>query len=160
VRPAGQKTCPANNSPRSTITPTTAALIAASGCWAHARRGFFEAQEECPNLAGFILLQIQHLNALEKRLKHERAGRRRKRRENLRQRQEGLGVPLTPKPEKELADYEGAATAPVANGMLRVGDSADSVYSAVDAVAGTHTSEPGVLPNTVHPPHLRITCPL
>ena len=45
-----------------------------AGCWAHARRGFFEAQEESPRLAGFILLQIRHLYALEKRLKQERAG--------------------------------------------------------------------------------------
>jgi transposase len=48
--------------------------IRLAGCWAHARRGFFEAQEESPRLAGFILLQIGHLYALEKRLKHERAG--------------------------------------------------------------------------------------
>jgi transposase len=45
-----------------------------AGCWAHARRGFFEAQQESPRLAGFILVQIGHLYALEKRLKRERAG--------------------------------------------------------------------------------------
>jgi transposase len=48
--------------------------IRLAGCWAHARRGFFEAQEESPRLAGFILLQIGHLYAVEKRLRRERAG--------------------------------------------------------------------------------------
>ena len=38
------------------------------------RRGFFDAQEESPRLEGFILLQIRHLYALEKRLKQDRAG--------------------------------------------------------------------------------------
>jgi hypothetical protein len=28
------------------------------GCWAHARRGFFEAQEQAPRVAGWILHQI------------------------------------------------------------------------------------------------------
>jgi hypothetical protein len=51
-----------------------AGAVRLAGCWAHARRGFFEAQEESPRLAGFILLQIRHLYALEKRLKQERAG--------------------------------------------------------------------------------------
>jgi len=48
--------------------------IRLAGCWAHARRGFFEAQDESPRLTGFILLQIRHLYAVEKRLSKERAG--------------------------------------------------------------------------------------
>ncbi len=48
--------------------------IRLAGCWAHARRGFFEAQAESPRLAGFILLQIGHLYGVEKRLREELAG--------------------------------------------------------------------------------------
>jgi transposase len=42
-------------------------------CWAHALLGFFEAQEENPSLGGFILFQLGHASALQKRLKPERA---------------------------------------------------------------------------------------
>ena len=44
------------------------------GCWAHVRRGFYEAQAESPRLAGWILRQIQCLYAVEERLREERAG--------------------------------------------------------------------------------------
>lgn len=46
------------------------------GCWAHVRRGFFEAQTESPKLVGFILRQIQLLYAVEKELKEKKAGPR------------------------------------------------------------------------------------
>jgi len=45
-----------------------------AGCWADARRGFFDAQEESARLEGFILLRIRYFYALEKRLKQKRAG--------------------------------------------------------------------------------------
>ena len=48
--------------------------IALAGCWAHARRGFFEAQQEAPRLVGFILRQVQGLYGIEARLRDERAG--------------------------------------------------------------------------------------
>ena len=50
--------------------------IALAGCWAHARRGFFESQQEAPRVIGFILRQIQHLYGIESRLREERAGPR------------------------------------------------------------------------------------
>ncbi len=37
------------------------------GCWAHARRGFFEALEEAPQRAGFVLRLIGHLYECEQR---------------------------------------------------------------------------------------------
>ena len=44
------------------------------GCWAHARRGFFEAQEQAPQVAGWILKQIGILYRWEERLRQTRAG--------------------------------------------------------------------------------------
>jgi transposase len=44
------------------------------GCWAHLRRGFFEAQEQDPKIAGWILNQIRHLYAWEQELREDRAG--------------------------------------------------------------------------------------
>jgi transposase len=44
------------------------------GCWAHARRGFFEAQEQAPRVAGWILNQIGLLYRWEEQLRHSRAG--------------------------------------------------------------------------------------
>jgi transposase len=55
---------------------TKPAQIRLAGCWAHARRGFFEARNENPKLAGFILLQIRNLYAIEDRLRRQRAGPR------------------------------------------------------------------------------------
>jgi transposase len=44
------------------------------GCWAHARRGFFEAKEQAPQVAGWILKQIGILYRWEERLRQTRAG--------------------------------------------------------------------------------------
>jgi transposase len=44
------------------------------GCWAHARRGFFEAKEEAPRVAGWILKQIRCLYRWEGQLRQSRAG--------------------------------------------------------------------------------------
>lgn len=44
------------------------------GCWAHARRGFFEAQEQAPGVAGWILNQIGILYGWEAELRQSRAG--------------------------------------------------------------------------------------
>lgn len=45
-----------------------------AGCWAHARRKFYEARESAPRIAGWILRQIQHLYAIESRLRNNNAG--------------------------------------------------------------------------------------
>ena len=50
--------------------------ILLAGCMAHARRYFFEAREESPQIAGFILRQMQHLYAVEAELKEARSGPR------------------------------------------------------------------------------------
>jgi transposase len=44
------------------------------GCWAHARRGFFEAQEQAPQVAGWILNQIGQMYGWERQLRLSRAG--------------------------------------------------------------------------------------
>lgn len=44
------------------------------GCWAHARRGFFEAQEQAPQVAGWFLKQIGLLYRWEEQLRQSRAG--------------------------------------------------------------------------------------
>jgi transposase len=50
--------------------------IALAGCWAHGRRKFFEAKEQSPKTAGWILRQIQHLYQIEAQLREQRAGPR------------------------------------------------------------------------------------
>lgn len=45
-----------------------------AGCWAHGRRKFFEAMESAPRTAGWIMRQIQHLYAIESRLREMKAG--------------------------------------------------------------------------------------
>lgn len=47
-----------------------------AGCWAHVRRKFREAldQREAPQRNGWVLRQIQHLYAIERRLRENRAG--------------------------------------------------------------------------------------
>jgi len=45
-----------------------------AGCWAHARRKFFEARERDPIIAGWILGQIRQLYRIEKRLRDIIAG--------------------------------------------------------------------------------------
>ncbi len=44
------------------------------GCWAHARRGFFEAKEQAPQVAGWFLKQISLLYRWEEELRQSRAG--------------------------------------------------------------------------------------
>ena len=44
------------------------------GCWAHARRKFFEAQEQTPRVAGWFLNQIGLLYRWEAQLRQSRAG--------------------------------------------------------------------------------------
>jgi hypothetical protein len=44
------------------------------GCWAHARRGFYEAKEQAPRIAGWILNQIGWLYHWERLLRQSRAG--------------------------------------------------------------------------------------
>ena len=46
-----------------------------AGCWAHARRAFYEALDHAPKEAGWILIQIGHLYQIERRLRKQRAGR-------------------------------------------------------------------------------------
>jgi hypothetical protein len=48
--------------------------IALAGCWAHVRRKFFEAKEEAPQRAAWILRQIGHLYRIEANLREARAG--------------------------------------------------------------------------------------
>jgi transposase len=48
--------------------------IELAGCWAHVRRKFFEAREQSPKLAGWLLGQIQYLYRVEARLREHRAG--------------------------------------------------------------------------------------
>jgi transposase len=48
--------------------------IELAACWAHVRRKFYEAQDNAPQQAGFILLQIQHLYRIEAGLRESRAG--------------------------------------------------------------------------------------
>ena len=44
------------------------------GCWAHTRRGFFEALEQAPQVAGWMLKQIRLLYYWEEQLRQSRAG--------------------------------------------------------------------------------------
>jgi transposase len=48
--------------------------ILLAGCWAHARRGFYEALDHAPKEAGWILILIGHLYEIERRLRRQRAG--------------------------------------------------------------------------------------
>lgn len=51
-----------------------AGRIVLAGCMAHVRRKFYEAREQAPKVAGWILRHIQHLYALERDLRDARAG--------------------------------------------------------------------------------------
>jgi len=44
------------------------------GCWAHARRNFFEAKEQAPQVAGWFIKLIDHLFRWEQELRDSRAG--------------------------------------------------------------------------------------
>ena len=46
--------------------------ITLAGCLAHARRNFYEAREGAPQVAGFILRQMQHLYRIEKELREQK----------------------------------------------------------------------------------------
>ena len=48
--------------------------IELAGCWAHVRRKFFEAKEQTPRTAGWILRHIQHLYRVEAELREQKAG--------------------------------------------------------------------------------------
>lgn len=48
--------------------------VTLAGCWAHVRRKFYESLESAPRTAGWILRQIQHLYAIESRLRGSRRG--------------------------------------------------------------------------------------
>jgi transposase len=50
--------------------------IELAGCWAHVRRKFYEALEQSPRTAGWLLRQIQQLYQIEARLRERHAGRR------------------------------------------------------------------------------------
>ena len=54
----------------------TGKVLTLAGCWAHVRRGFFEALEQAPQQAGWVLLQIGHLYRIERGLRRQRAGPR------------------------------------------------------------------------------------
>ncbi len=45
-----------------------------AGCWAHVRRKFFEARQQDPPVAGWLLRQIRQLYRLEKKLRRLHAG--------------------------------------------------------------------------------------
>ena len=45
-----------------------------AGCWAHARRKFYDAREQSPVRAAWILRQIQNLYRIEARLREQKAG--------------------------------------------------------------------------------------
>ena len=52
--------------------------ITLAGCWAHARRNFYEAREQAPQRCGWILRQIAHLYRIEENLRRSQAGPRKR----------------------------------------------------------------------------------
>ena len=52
--------------------------IKLAGCWAHARRNFYEAREQAPQRCGWILRQIAHLYRIEEDLRRSHAGARKR----------------------------------------------------------------------------------
>ncbi len=48
--------------------------VTLAGCWAHIRRGFYEAREESPKVSGWLLRQIQNLYRIESGLRDKKAG--------------------------------------------------------------------------------------
>jgi len=48
--------------------------ITLAGCWAHTRRGFYEAREQSPKVSGWFLHQIQNLYRIESVLRDKKAG--------------------------------------------------------------------------------------
>jgi transposase len=51
-----------------------AGAIVLAGCWAHMRRGFYEAREQAPKVSGWFLRQIQNLYRIESVLRERQAG--------------------------------------------------------------------------------------
>jgi hypothetical protein len=47
--------------------------IILAGCWAHARRRFYDAREQSPKVSGWVLRQIQRLYEIESRLRERQA---------------------------------------------------------------------------------------
>ncbi len=50
--------------------------IQLAACWAHARRKFYEAREQDPRIAYWLLRQIGHLYRIERKLRRSRSGTR------------------------------------------------------------------------------------
>ena len=48
--------------------------ILLAGCWAHVRRGFYEAREQLPKITAWMLRQIQNLYRIESALREHKAG--------------------------------------------------------------------------------------
>ncbi len=48
--------------------------IQLAACWAHARRKFYEAREQDPPIAGWLLRQIGHLYRIERNLRADKSG--------------------------------------------------------------------------------------
>jgi len=48
--------------------------VTLAGCWAHIRRGFYEAREQSPRVSGWFLRQIQNLYHIESVLRDKKAG--------------------------------------------------------------------------------------
>jgi transposase len=48
--------------------------IILAGCWAHVRRGFYEAREQSPKVSGWLLREIQNLYRIESVLRDKKAG--------------------------------------------------------------------------------------
>ena len=48
--------------------------IVLAGCWAHVRRGFYEAREEAPRTSAWFLRQMQNLYRIESGLRAQKAG--------------------------------------------------------------------------------------
>jgi transposase len=48
--------------------------IELAGCWAHVRRKFYEAKEQSPKVAGWLLRQLQNLYRIEGKLREQDAG--------------------------------------------------------------------------------------
>jgi transposase len=48
--------------------------IQLSACWAHARRKFYEARDQDPRIANWLLRQISHLYRVERKLRDNRSG--------------------------------------------------------------------------------------
>lgn len=48
--------------------------IVLAGCWAHVRRGFYDAREQSPKISGWFLRQFQNLYRIESVLRERKAG--------------------------------------------------------------------------------------